>query len=70
MIVEPVPLQNKVAELEQRIEKLEKERAVTTTNTSTERTVYVSGRVPDGIFGDGWKKMWQGFDEMMKAAFR
>jgi hypothetical protein len=65
-LVESVPLQQKIAELEGRIEKLEKEHGVVFTRT-TITSLHSPG---DGAFGDGWEKMWQGFNEMMKAAFK
>ena len=66
MIIESIPLQEKIAELERRIEALEKgppkvRRTVTRTFHS---------KPFDGIFGERWNKMWDEFNEMMKAVFR
>jgi len=66
MIVESIPLQEKIAELERRIEALEKAQKVT--HTTVTRTFH--SKPFDGIFGERWNKMWDEFNEMMKAVFR
>ena len=64
-IVESIPLQEKIAELERRIEALEKGPKVRRTVTRT-----FHSKPFDGIFGERWNKMWDEFNEMMKAVFR
>jgi hypothetical protein len=68
-LVESVPLQTKISELEQRIEKLEKERGVVFTKTTVTRTRHSDGP-GDGVFGEAWDKMWENFHKVMKAAFQ
>lgn len=66
MIVESVPLQQKFAELEQRVEKLEKERRVVSTHTTVTQVRYSDGAAAAGaIFGEHWNKMWDHFHEVM-----
>jgi hypothetical protein len=63
MIVESIPLQQKIAQLEERVAALEKAHGVRYVTTITE-TVTSSK-----IFGEHWDKMWHHFHEMMKEAF-
>lgn len=65
MIIESIPLQEKIAELERRIEALEKGPVRRRTVTRT-----FHSKPFDGIFGERWNKMWDEFNEMMKAIFR
>jgi hypothetical protein len=65
-ITESIPLQEKIAELERRIEALEKAQKVT--HTTVTRTFY--SKATDGIFGKHWDKMWEHFSETMKALWR
>jgi hypothetical protein len=51
-----IPMQEKIAELERRIEALEK-------RNPEIRTVHPK------VFGKHWHRMWQEFDEVMKQAF-
>jgi hypothetical protein len=64
-LTESIPLQQKIADLEQRIEKLEKERGGRTHVTVT-RTRYSSAGEP---FGEHWDKMWEHFSAFMKSVF-
>jgi hypothetical protein len=68
-----IPLQEKIAELEGRIEALEKARggtSVTFTHTTTQTQTTSKPLNGDSIFGEHWKKMWEEFGHVMKAAFR
>jgi hypothetical protein len=61
-----IPVQEKIAELERRIEALEKyhkwARGYTVTQTSSE--------APPAVFGVHWDKMWVEFKEVMRAYWR
>lgn len=63
-----IPIQEKVAELERRIQALEeaqqKQGYVKMNYSGT-----ISQEQHDKIFGSNWKKMWSYFDKVMKEAF-
>jgi hypothetical protein len=62
-LTEQIPLQQKIAELEQRIERLEKQRIkrieFTHTTTSSEP-----------LDSDHWKEMWRHFNEAVKEILK
>ena len=67
-LVESVPLQQKISELEQRIATLEKASGVKWVKTEVTRTITTAE--PSKVFGEDWDKMWEHFHKVMKAAFR
>ena len=64
-LVESIPLQKKIAELEARIEKLEKSRNAPTGSFTR---IYHSQGI-GSMFGEDWDKMWEHFHKVMKKAF-
>jgi hypothetical protein len=65
-LIESIPLQEKIAELDRRIAKLEKAHGVEWVKTEVARTTTSKSE----IFGEDWDKMWEHFHKVMKAAFR
>jgi len=68
-LVESVPLQTKIAELEQRIDKLEKSRHESFRFTRI-RHSHGTGSLFGEVFGEALVKMWENFHKVMKAAFQ
>ena len=60
-----IPIQQKIAELEQRISALEKQVRMRPVSTECETTTVIrSGN--SGVFGDSWNSMWKSFNEVMR----
>lgn len=62
-----IPAQEKIAELEARIAKLEKDAEEHWGRVYQYRSVSTSRK---GVFGEHWNKMWEHFDKLMESAFR
>lgn len=65
-----VPLQEKIAELEGRIAKLEQDASEHWGRSYEYFTVDSTGLQGRDVFREHWDKMWKHFDEVMKSAFR
>lgn len=66
MIASPIPLQEKIAELEQRIVRLEEQAQDRKKKTVLVATPYSKGT---SFFGPHWHKMWEEFHLAMKEIF-
>lgn len=64
-----IPIQEKVAELERRIQALEEAQQQKQGYVKMKYSGTITQEEHDKIFGSNWKRMWMYFDKVMKAAF-